>query len=669
MRAPPKTVLRTLVGAFTLSMTAFGDTGGPLGMKAEAADFGSAFRYGVCAHVTHEEFDGRARTFEMMRTAGIGTVRCDFRWSVCQSERDGEFDFSRYDAVVDDAAAAGVAVLPILFVPPAWAKPVHKHLPEWGDWVEATVRHFRSRVSAVEIWNEPNLDPDLSNPTNYLAVLSTAYAAAKRAAPSVRVLFGGTSTIPFDYIEEIYRLGGAGSFDVLAVHPYCRWFPPEGLLDTDLEKLRELMGKHGDGAKPVAITEQGWPTHDSAVDGEALRAGLAAARPDKASWNVLYAATAADSDGRPSPDVAAALEDALPPGSRVEMCFGARLRERLAVGDADAVIYPFDETFPIDTADDVFEFVKGGGTLVCLRGMPMWFSVRETAPGSFALDGENRHEALRHRLRIDVSAWWINPDLPESGFAFPTDAAKAAGFRGDPAGESVNRFQTPRLLDPDDEWIPLLTLRDKAGREAVAASAVRFGGDLKGSVVVFGTSGRGLGGTNDERTQARYLSRALAIALAEGVESCFWYEFRSVEESDTYGEHHFGLTHANFAPKPAYGAYMNFILQCPEGSVPTPGPWHDEARSTYFPQWMRPDGTNAGAIWRTGAPERVPCHFDTDAIRFTDCEGKAIHPARLAPGIYAIRLGGAPTFFSGGRLIASPIIQTHNPKNSKGQNP
>ena len=137
MRAPPKTVLRTLVGAFTLSMTAFGDTGGPLGMKAEAANNGSAFGYGVCAHVTHEEFDGHARTFEMMRTAGIGTVRCDFRWSVCQSERGGEFDFSRYDAVVDDAAAAGVAVLPILFVPPAWAKPVHKHLPEWGDWVEA----------------------------------------------------------------------------------------------------------------------------------------------------------------------------------------------------------------------------------------------------------------------------------------------------------------------------------------------------------------------------------------------------------------------------------------------------------------------------------------------------------------------------------------------------
>ena len=46
MRAPPKTVLRTLVGAFTLSMTAFGDTGGPLGMKAEAANNGSAFGYG-----------------------------------------------------------------------------------------------------------------------------------------------------------------------------------------------------------------------------------------------------------------------------------------------------------------------------------------------------------------------------------------------------------------------------------------------------------------------------------------------------------------------------------------------------------------------------------------------------------------------------------------------
>ena len=615
-------------------------------------------RYGICAHFVRGDFGEHAMTFDMARIAGIDTIRCDIPWRRCQKEPGGAFDFSRYDAAFDRAAASGISMLPVLLYPPDWAKPVDRHIPEFVEYVEALATHYRGRIRAIEVWNEPNVSQfwgEEPNPTNYLALLSSAHAAVKRIDPSVSIVFGGTSTIPLDYIGEIYRLGGGRYFDAMSVHPYCRWFAPEGLLDKELEKLRALMAEFGDADKPVWITEQGWATHNVGVDGEALRAGLATARPGKRAWDVVFAATAADAEGRPVPDIAAALEEALPPGSRAEACLGARLRERLASGNVDAVVYPFDESFPVDTANEVFEFVKGGGTLVCIRGMPMYFAVRETAPGTFAFAGHNTHEWMRRRLRIAESAWWIDAALPQWGRAFPTDAAKAAGFRCDPAGVSVSRFQTPSLLQPGDEWIPLLTLKDRNGREVAAASVARFNSDLKGSVIVFGTAGRGLGGTVDESIQARYLVRSLAITFAEGVESCIWYEFRSPEESDTYCEHHFGIVHANYAPKPAYGAYMNFTAQRPRSSIQFAGLWRDETRTTYWPQWTRPDGTRGGVIWHIGAEERVQLRFDSQNIGFTDCMGKSIHPARTAAGTYKVRIGESPVFFSGGWLAEPPI--------------
>lgn len=618
---------------------------------------GSTPCYGVNAHTVREDFSEQSPIFGMSRMAGIDSFRLSFTWYKCQKEPGGQFDFSRYEGPVARAVAAGIEVVPVFVYPPEWARPLHKHIPEWVAYVEAVVKHFRGRIHAIQVYNEQNLPTywweGSTNPTNYVAVQSAAYNAVKRIDPSVRVLFGGTSTVPVDFIREVYRLGGAKYFDVMCVHPYCRWFAPEGLLDADLEKLRALMEEFGDGQKPISITEQGWATHSVSVDGEDLRAGLATARPEKKSWNVVLAATTASADGKAMPDVAAALEESLPPGSRAEVCLGAKLRERLSAGDVDAVLYPFDESFPLDTADDVFKFVRDGGTLVCLRGAPMYFAFSETSPGVFAFAGQNKHAALRRRLRISESAWWIDKDLPEHGFAFPTDAAKAVGYRCNPAGVAVNRFQTPKLLKPGDEWIPLLTLKDKAGRDAVAASVVRFNSDMKGRLVVFGTRGRGLGGTIDESTQAKYLARAQAIAFAEGVDSCFWYEFRAPERSGTYCEHHFGIVHRNFSPKPAYGAYMNFITQRPRGSVQKPGPWHDEGRKLYFPQWTRPDGTKAGVIWRRGADVRRSCRFDSSDIGFVDSTGKLITPACTAPGVYAIRIGETPVFFSGGWLDES----------------
>ena len=81
----------------------------------------------------------------------------------------------------------------------------------------------------------------------------------------------------------------------------------------------------------------------------------------------MMAATSSERDGTPPRRIADDIEAALPSGSTVESCFGARLRERLAAGDVDLVVYPFDESFPVDTFDEVRAFVNAGGVLAAME--------------------------------------------------------------------------------------------------------------------------------------------------------------------------------------------------------------------------------------------------------------------------------------------------------------
>lgn len=609
--------------------------------------------YGVCSHISRGGYAIRDESCKWIAMTGIGRVRTDFLWRECQKEYGAPFDFSKYDAVVASAERTNVQVLPIVYGAPKWAQPAYRHLDEFGRWVESLTRWYGNRLPEIEVWNEPNLKSfwgETPNPTNYLMVLKAAYAAAKRGNPDVRVFFGGTAGVPLDFIEDVYRLGGARYFDAINVHPYSHPHAPEGSLDVKLEMLKALMAKYSDADKPIVITEHGWPTHESRVDAAVLSTGLAMARPQKKAWNVVYAVTSSDLDGNPSRTVGSAIENVLPSGSRLESCFGARLRERLAQGDVDAVLYPFDETFPIDTFEAVYEFVKAGGTLVDCGGMPMWFACREKSPGTFQRDATAGCDALRRRLRIHATAYWWDTNLPEKERAFPTAAAKSAGYRGDPAGDWVARFQTPKLLKSGDEWLPILTLKDKAGQEAVGASVMRFNSDMKGCVVVSGIMSKGAVATSDETAQARYLVRSLAISLAEGVESYYWYEMRSPEIDPTYSEDHFGIMHANLTPKPGWGAYRNFILQRPMGSVQKAGVWHDDVRRTFYPQWTRPDGVRAGVIWRIGPVERVACTFDSSGMRFVDYTGKTVKPLSTRNGSYALLVGESPLFFVGGHL-------------------
>ena len=105
----------------------------------------------------------------------------------------------------------------------------------------------------------------------------------KRADPDVKVLIAGIAFIDLDYVEALYDAGAAPHFDIMNLHPYAFPAPPEdetgsGLLRrttgveasvAGIKKVKALMERRGDGAKPLWITEISWGSGQAANDLEA----------------------------------------------------------------------------------------------------------------------------------------------------------------------------------------------------------------------------------------------------------------------------------------------------------------------------------------------------------------------------------------------------------------
>ena len=599
--------------------------------------------YGACAHVTRGE--NPDRTCEMLRAAGLGWVRSDFDWTAIE-KKPGEWNFAAMDQVVSACEARGVQLLPILGYSVPWANPAQQNLDKWSEYVRRVVAHYMKRLPVLEVWNEENISHfwKAPNPTNYYALLKRTYEVAKEEsrqmyAGPVSISFGGTAGVPFSFIEEVYKLGGAKYFDIMSIHPYSHPRRPEGELDRQLEKLRALMRKYGDGRKPIWITELGWPTHQVKFDvGGLVRAALRTANPDKKVWHALYLPAYENEEALPG-----GLRESLPAGSTLELCLSADLAARLARGDVDVLFYPFSETYPADTVPQVLDFVKKGGLLVDFGGMPMWYATRLNEKGCSVNMKEDTWKD-RAKLRIGECAWWTDKRLPEEIVVHPTAAVKDLMPNYAPKGM---RFISDRLLKPGDQLIPLLSATTN-GYEAVCAGVYKFSSDFKGAIAVSGLMQHS-SYVSDEARQAKMMARALGISFAEGVQNFFWYETTQPDQNPYDPESYFGMLHANLAPKPAYTAYMTFVERRPVGSVQLPEAWHDADRTDYFPQWKLPDGRSAGMIWTIGRAQTRKLRFTADRIEFMDLYGARVRPARDGDA-WLVPVSDSPIYFRGGAL-------------------
>ena len=228
------------------------------------------------------------RTLDLMTATGARTVRVMMPWAGMEPN-PGQFDFGQVDMIVDAANARGMSVLGTLVSTPGWA--VEPGLPAvssppaaagaYGDFAGAAASHFRGRVAAYEIWNEPNAalswtsGPQGPEPAVYAGMLKAAYPKIKGADPSALVIGGVVGAVvsffsltmdPVTFIDQMYAAGARGSFDAVSYHPYqyTTMFSAGGTLPNSpllqVDAIHQKMAANGDGGKQIWATEYGEPT-------------------------------------------------------------------------------------------------------------------------------------------------------------------------------------------------------------------------------------------------------------------------------------------------------------------------------------------------------------------------------------------------------------------------
>ncbi|MEA2495483.1 MAG: hypothetical protein QOJ29_3394, partial [Thermoleophilaceae bacterium] len=199
------------------------------------------------------------------------------------------------DTFLQHAKDRGIAVIATLWSTPCWAsaapdsakqscagawwdRGVDRYPPtnasDYADAAAWVATRWASKLSALEIWNEPNLpdkyslqaaDPAAADAT----LIKAAYPRVKQVAPNLTVLAGALAFSDGDFLQQLYANGIKDNFDGFSIHPYNEWCDPNDTWQPQWKKytyltgvpwIQSILAGHGDGDKGLWLTELGWST-------------------------------------------------------------------------------------------------------------------------------------------------------------------------------------------------------------------------------------------------------------------------------------------------------------------------------------------------------------------------------------------------------------------------
>lgn len=265
-----------------------------------------------------------ADKFQRLSRGGVESIRIPVGWGSVQQTQGGPFDWSGFDNQVEEAAKAGIKVLPFLSGAPEWAVPwknvpgagglkAPAYLPVkgaartgWAAFLTAAVARYgpagsfwsehpgvpKRAIRHWQIWNEPNFKYFIAkpNPAEYGKLVKISHTALKAADPGAQVILAGLFSRPkgartaagkhkslnwyaSDFINVMYKRtpGVKKKFNGAALHPYtirARETPEV------VEEFRNYLTKNGDAAKSLWITEISWSS-DKASESDQFGKGPA----------------------------------------------------------------------------------------------------------------------------------------------------------------------------------------------------------------------------------------------------------------------------------------------------------------------------------------------------------------------------------------------------------
>jgi hypothetical protein len=270
---------------------------------------------------------GNRADFELMRKAGVQSVRAQLSWPGVESESPivAEPDWRGFDHEVELAAESGLRVMPFVLGSPDWVGPDPLTLPvrsswqrwAWASFLLAAVNRYGPQgsfweehpeldflpIRRWEIWNEENIVTFASHPdpVRFAKLIRIAGRAIHRADPGAQVILGGFFGRPLqippnvasgDFLSRFYRAGNVKPyFDGVALHPYVAY---AHAMEAQIVNLRRIMRLHEDSRAPIYVTELGWGSRDGptrwerGLDGQAeeLSRSFAMLSANRLRWRI-----------------------------------------------------------------------------------------------------------------------------------------------------------------------------------------------------------------------------------------------------------------------------------------------------------------------------------------------------------------------------------------------
>jgi hypothetical protein len=129
-----------------------------------------------------------------------------------------------------------------------------KDLDAWRTYVRSVAQHFKGRIDAYEVWNEPyGLGLFAGKEELYLQMTRIAFEELRKVDPQVKVVAPCTYWSLYDIVrwtEGLLQIGLLKFVDVFSFHGY------EGYRPTDFERVKQWSRFDGK-QRPIWNTEQG----------------------------------------------------------------------------------------------------------------------------------------------------------------------------------------------------------------------------------------------------------------------------------------------------------------------------------------------------------------------------------------------------------------------------
>lgn len=278
-----------------------------------------------------------AEQFQRLSRGGVESIRIPVGWGSVQPSQGGQFDWSGFDNQVEEAAKAGIKVLPFLSGAPEWAVPTKAvpgagglkapaHLPVsgaartgWVGFLTAAVARYgptgsfwsehpgvpKRPIRVWQIWNEPNFKYFIAKPSpaEYGKLVKISYTALRAADPGAQVVLAGLFARPkgartasgkhkslnwyaSDFLSQMYRTtpGLKTRFNGVALHPYTI---RASELPGVTEEFRQVLAANKDGGKSLWMTELGWSSSKASSANQFAKGPAGQARELRSAFTTL----------------------------------------------------------------------------------------------------------------------------------------------------------------------------------------------------------------------------------------------------------------------------------------------------------------------------------------------------------------------------------------------